>query len=325
MLNNLVEIFNQDFWNLFLELWFVFMGLILFATAISSYQSIDDKRKYGAASFWTILSILFIFGKWIPSVVAGVLVIVLGILSALKVVNIGQIAVIPQEFRNQQSDRIGLKIFVPSMIIALGTFVIAFILPKLFPTVDAAVLGNVSVGIAAAIGLIVTLVITKSSFQGAISDATRLVRAMGSYSILPQLLTALGTVFTAAGVGTLISTLLNEIIPENSVLVGVIAYCVGMALFTIIMGNAFAAFTVITVGVGVPFVFAQGGNPVIAGALAMTAGFCGTLMTPMAANFNIIPATLLETKSEYSVIKYQLPFAIVLLVIHIVLMYWLAF
>lgn len=92
-----------------------------------------------------------------------------------------------------------------------------------------------------------------------------------------------------------------------------------------IMGNAFAAFTVITVGIGIPFVFAQGADPVIAGALAMTAGFCGTLLTPMAANFNIVPATLLETKTQYTVIKYQVPFALVLLVTHIVLMYFLAF
>ena len=48
-----------------------------------------------------------------------------------------------------------------------------------------------------------------------------------------------------------------------------------------LMGNAFAAFTVIT-SIGIPFVIAQGGDPIVAGALAMTGGFCGTLLTPMA-------------------------------------------
>ena len=34
------------------------------------------------------------------------------------------------------------------------------------------------------------------------------------------------------------------------------------------------------------------------GAIGMLAGFCGTLMTPMAANFNIVPAALLELKDQ---------------------------
>ena len=98
-----------------------------------------------------------------------------------------------------------------------------------------------------------------------------------------------------------------------------------MAVFTMIMGNAFAAFSVITVGIGLPFVFAQGANVAIAGALALTAGYCGTLLTPMAANFNVMPAALLETKDKNVVMKCQSLFAIILLVIHIALMYFLAF
>ena len=39
-------------------------------------------------------------------------------------------------------------------------------------------------------------------------------------------------------------------------------------------------------GIGVPFVFSLGADPIVAGALAMTAGCCGTLLTPMATNFN---------------------------------------
>ena len=98
-----------------------------------------------------------------------------------------------------------------------------------------------------------------------------------------------------------------------------------MALFTMIMGNGFAAFAVITVGIGYPFLIAQGANPVVVGALGLTAGYCGTLMTPMAANFNILPAALLELKDKNAVIKAQAPIAIILLVIHIFLMYTLGF
>ena len=110
----------------------------------------------------------------------------------------------------------------------------------------------------------------------------------------------------------------------------IMALALGLAIvifscFTMVMGNGFAAFTVITAGIGVPFVIAQGGDPVIAGTLAMTAGFCGTLLTPMAANFNALPVALLEMKNPNGVIKAQAPMALILILVHIGLMYFWAF
>ena len=152
-----------------------------------------------------------------------------------------------------------------------------------------------------------------------------MLQSVGAVSILPQLLAALGALFTAAGVGDVISSGISSVLPQGNIFIGVSAYCIGMAVFTMIMGNAFAAFSVITVGIGIPFVFAQGANVAIAGALALTAGYCGTLLTPMAANFNIMPAALLEIEDKNSIIKHQAPVALILLAIHIVLMYFLAF
>ena len=143
--------------------------------------------------------------------------------------------------------------------------------------------------------------------------------------MLPQLLAALGAVFTSAGVGTVIANAIGGIIPEGNILIGVIIYVVGMVVFTMIMGNGFAAFSVITVGIGIPFVIQQGGDPAMIGALGLTAGFCGTLMTPMAANFNIVPSAVLETKSKYAVIKAQLPMALAMIVVHVILMLVLGF
>ena len=57
----------------------------------------------------------------------------------------------------------------------------------------------------------------------------------------------------------------------------------------------------------------------------MLAGFCGTLMTPMAANFNLVPAALLELKDQYAVIKAQVATALPLLAINILLIYFAAF
>ena len=57
----------------------------------------------------------------------------------------------------------------------------------------------------------------------------------------------------------------------------------------------------------------------------MLAGFCGTLMTPMAANFNIVPAALLELKDQYGVIKAQIATALPLLAANILIIYLAAF
>ncbi len=316
----------MNFWTLFLEMWYVLVGFMLIATAYMSFINIKDNRKYIAGLFWLLLGIIFIIGPYIPYTVSGFIVIVIGILSFTKSINVGDIEQIDEAFRSKQSGIVGGKIFIPSLIIAVGAFAFSTLLPMLAgKAASATTIGFIAIGLSALIGLITAILITKAKPQTAVTDGTRILRTMGSLAILPQLLGALGAVFTAAGVGDLIAKLLGSVISDQNVFLGVVAYCVGMALFTMIMGNAFAAFTVITVGIGIPFVFANGANPVIASALAMTAGFCGTLMTPMAANFNILPATLLETKSQYSVIKFQVPFAIILLIIHIFLMYFLAF
>ncbi|MGL5354823.1 MAG: 5-oxoproline transporter, DUF979 family subunit, partial [Clostridium sp.] len=180
-------------------------------------------------------------------------------------------------------------------------------------------------GISATASIAITFYITKAKPKEFVEDGNRMLQSIGSTAILPQLLAALGALFTAAGVGEVISSIISNVVPEGNILFGVTAYCLGMAIFTMIMGNAYAAFAVITAGIGLPFVFMQGGNVVVASALALTAGYCGTLLTPMAANFNVMPAALLEMEDKNGIVKYQAPFAILLLVVHIALMYFWAF
>ncbi|MGI8931296.1 MAG: 5-oxoproline transporter, DUF979 family subunit, partial [Sphingomicrobium sp.] len=83
---------------------------------------------------------------------------------------------------------------------------------------------------------------------------------------------------------------------------------------------------VMTAAIGVPLLIQQGGgDPAVIGAVGMLAGFCGTLMTPMAANFNLVPAALLELKDQYGVIRAQIATALPLLAFNIVLIYLAAF
>lgn len=302
--------------NILLEIFYIMVGLFFILTMMFTLKDKNHKTRYGTSLFWGILGVIFILGEIIPSVITGSLIVVIGALAAFNQINIGTLKDLDTTFASLKSKEIGIKIFIPSLIIALVALVIAQ-----FTEIS----GVAAVGIAAIVALITTFILTKAKPSEFLEDSNRMFQAVGATAILPQLLAALGALFTAAGVGDIISNIISGVIPQGNILLGVTAYCVGMALFTAIMGNAFAAFSVITVGIGVPFVFAQGGDPIIASALAMTAGFCGTLMTPMAANFNILPVALLETKDKNAVIKYQTPFAIILLAIHIALMYFLAF
>ena len=215
------------------------------------------------------------------------------------------------------ADRFGFRVFIPAVTLAAAAVLVATFWTELG--------ANNAIGVSALVALIVALCLFKAKPATALADGTRLMDNVGPVGLLPQVLSALGTLFTAAGVGEVISGGVSKIVPEGSRLAAVAVYCIAMALFTIIMGNGFAAFSVITVGIGIPFLIAQGADPVVVGALGLTAGYCGTLVTPMAANFNIMPAALLETKNKYAIIRSQVPVALIMLVIHIVLMYLLAF
>ena len=290
--------------DILLEIFYILIGLYMASTMIFTLKDKNHKTRIGTALFWGIVSVIFIFGKIIPPVIVGSLIIVIACLSATKQINMGTLKQLDNTFTQLKAENLGLKIFIPSIAIALFAMLIAT-----FTSLS----GTVAIGLSSTIALILTFVLTKAKPIEYIEDSNRMFQSVGVFSILPQLLASLGAVFTAAGVGDVISGLISGVIPQGNPLAGVIAYCVGMALFTAIMGNGFAAFSVITVGIGMPFVFAQGGDPIICSALALTAGFCGTLLTPMAANFNMLPAALLETKDKNVVIKVQAPLAIVLL------------
>ncbi|HCQ88679.1 MULTISPECIES: DUF979 domain-containing protein [unclassified Clostridium] len=302
--------------DILLEAFYIMVGLLMLTTGIITFKDTNHKTRIGTTLFWIILSIIFILGKFLPSTVVGGMLVFLGVLTAMKQVNIGNLKIPEAKFSEDQAKKLKNKIFIPSVSIAVFALVIAQFTK--FP-------GTVAIGISAIVAIIITFLVTKAKPKNLIEDGNRMLQSVGPTSILPQLLAALGAVFTAAGVGDVIASGISNFIPNGNILAGVIAYCVGMAVFTMIMGNAFAAFAVITAGVGIPFVYAQGANPAIAGALALTAGYCGTLLTPMAANFNVMPAALLETKDNNIVIKYQAPVALLLLVVHIALMYFLAF
>lgn len=56
-----------------------------------------------------------------------------------------------------------------------------------------------------------------------------------------------------ANTGESIQKVVGLFIDPNNRFLLVTTYCLGMALFTIVMGNAFAAFSVLSMGIALPF------------------------------------------------------------------------
>lgn len=293
---------------------YLLVGIILFIFAIQSFLDKEHKYRIGTGLFWLLYSVSFIFGSYLSKEINGWLVIAMAAIVLVKQLGKGNYFESPIEFKKGEAVRIGNVIFVPALLVGIITFVIGF-----FTKLGALV----GLGIAAIIAMCAALYITKGNLNQGFHEGRRLIDAIGWTAILSQLLAALGYLFNLAGVGKIISSAVASVVPADNVFLVVVAYCIGMVIFTMIMGNAFAAFAMITSAIGIPMlVVAHGANPAAVGAIAMLAGYCGTLMTPMAANFNIVPVALLEMRDQYGVIKAQLPIALIMLVLNILLMYY---
>ena len=305
------------------EIFYCIIGLVFVLVGVKALNDPDCKKKVTTAIFWFALAFTFIAGPYVPKQLVGVCILIMAAITAIGGVAQSKSDVPEQAAVRAEADKLGYTIFVPAICIA-AVAVIGATLGAKVPALSW-ITSNNAIGLSGVVALVVAIALTKCNPKYAVVDGSRLMDNVGTTGILPQLLSALGALFTAAGVGDAVSYYVSMIIPENSILAACIIYCLGMAIFTMIMGNGFAAFSVIMVGVGIPFLINKGADPVVVGALGLTAAYCGTLCTPMAANFNIVPAALLETKSKYSIIVSQIPVAIVMLVIHVALLMLFAF
>lgn len=297
-----------------LEVVYMIMGLLAIYTGVKNACDKENSSRILTSVFWIVLGVVIGFGRFINgmdngAIITGVLIFIMVIPAILRKVKPGKI----EKPTKEQSERLlaknGMKVFIPAL--SIGAFAIIF---ATFTDLGAIV--GVAFGVL--VGAIVLMLMSKENTPKVfLNDTERLLSTVGPLSILPMLLAALGAIFTKAGVGEVIASYVEKIIPNGNVTVGIIVYCLGMVFFTMIMGNAYAAITVMTVGIGGPFVLALGADPTVVGMLALTTGFCGTLLTPMAANFNIVPVAMLDMKNRFGVIKNQVVIAIFMIFVQI--------
>ena len=226
--------------------------------------------------------------------------------------------------------RLGNKLFAPALAIPLVTMIGPLSAKHLsvggVPLLDPKNTTLVSLGVGCALSLALVCWLTRKTPAQGMRESRRLTDALGWALVLPQMLGMLGLVFSDAGVGKAVAYVTTTYINMDLRFVAVAVYVIGMALFTIIMGNGFAAFPVMTGGVGVPvLVGVYHVDPAVMVAIGMLSGYCGTLLTPMAANFNIVPAALLELPDKNAVIRAQVPTALGLLTANVFLLYFMMF
>jgi uncharacterized membrane protein len=304
---------------------FYLVGALFAAWAILSALDRTNPKRFGNAAFWGLIALSLIAGQWIGDLANGCLVLALAALASLKL--LGRGAPLTSDAEQEASgQRYGNKLFLPIVVVLL-TAVLGTLLYLYTPLRETGLLEKnretfilLCLGVLLALALIFTWL--RPPALAPLQEGRRLIDAVGWAAILPLMLASLGLVLADTGVGTTIGGLLQAAIPPRTVLPAVVVYGVGMALFTILTGNAFAAFPVMATAIGVPLLIqSYGGNAAVIGSVGMLAGFCGTLMTPMAANFNLVPAALLELKDDYGVIKVQIATAIPLLLVNILIIY----
>lgn len=271
-------------------------------------------RRWANALFHGLLALSFFAGDRIGDLGNGLLVLALVATATSGRMRRGE----PAEAATPHGPLLALALVIP--VTALAGTLLFKQLPRL---VDPAQATLVALATGALLALALCWRLLGASPLSGVRAGRRLLDEIGWAALMPQLLASLGAVFALAGVGEVVGDLAGRAIPTGSVLGAAIAYGLGMALFTIVMGNAFAAFPVMASAIGIPLLVHHfGGHPAPVAAVGMLAGFCGTLLTPMAANFNIVPAALLELRDRYGVIRAQAATALPLLLFNILLLWW---
>lgn len=317
-----------------IDFFYLLVGLLFAATAVMNLRDRSNPRRFTTALFWGLYALVYLAGERMPPLAAGVLMVAMALVAGVGLVRPGKAQALPESERRASASRLGHRLLVPALAIPVVTIIGSTLLKDLRidfgsytgPLLDPKNLTLVSMGCGAIAALALACGITRASPLQGVREARRLIDAMGWAVVLPHMLAVLGLLFSEAGVGKAVAGITTSYIPMTSRLVACAAFCIGMALFTVVMGNGFAAFPVIAGGIGIPvLVGVYHANPAVMAAIGMFSAYCGTLMTPMAANFNVVPAALLELPDKNAVIKAQLPTALPLLGVNIVLLYFLMY
>lgn len=307
---------------------FYLVGFLLAIVAVMTARDAGNPKRWTSAAFWGIYAVVFLVGDVLPVTWVGAAAVTMALIAGFGGVGMGRPAMRSDQEVHASARRLGNRLFLPALTIPLvtmlGTLSAKWLVVGGIPLLDPKNATLVSLGVGCVLSLAFACALTRETPAQGVREMRRLMEALSWALVLPQMLGMLGLVFSDSGVGKAVAHVVTNYVPMDHAFIAVAVYAVGMALFTVIMGNGFAAFPVMAGGVGVPvLVGVYHGDPAVMAAIGMLSGYCGTLLTPMAANFNLVPAALLELSDKNAVIRAQVPTALALLTANVFLLYFL--
>ena len=285
-----------------LEAVYLLVGLMLIWFAVLTWRDHQHPRPLATGSFWFVLGILFGLGSLLPHWLAGLLVGLLVVLDGS-----GQVRAGPS--LPSLEGRESARLIWPILIMPAGILIASLLCRWQGRDLSQGALLGLALGSLAA--CLAAMTVTGAPLRNVGDSCLRLNDSLGALSLLPQLLASLGLVFAQAGVGTWMAGWVLQFVSPDQKVALVVANCLAMAGLAALTGNSFAAFPVVAQGILSPLLLKPfGADPDALAVLTLAVGASGTLITQMAANFNLVPVALLELKSPLAVIRLQRPVAL---------------
>ncbi|HLL58327.1 MAG TPA: DUF979 family protein, partial [Allosphingosinicella sp.] len=212
---------------------YVMAGLMFAAFALLSALDATNSKRFGNAAFWGLMALSLLAGDQLGDFGNGLLVLGLAALAGFGQIGRSNPLTTNDEERRHFSDKFGNRLFLPALIIPatalfgtllynytpLGT--LGFFEPKRET--------YILLGLGVLLALAVIFVWLRPPAVAPLQEGRRLIDAIGWAAVLPQMLAALGVLFAAAGVGTVIGDMTRSVIPEGSVFATVAVFGIGMA------------------------------------------------------------------------------------------------
>lgn len=200
-----------------LECVYIFIGLIAIYAGVKNLLDKENPARYGTFVFWTSFGLICALGHWLPARTSGVLVIIMILPAIFRRVKVGKQTPPTKEYTRKQYKHIGMKIFIPALTMGIMSLVFAL-------------LTKISALVGVAVGVLISIILLMAYSRDNkpatfLKDSERFLSMMGPLCMLPQLLGALGGVFTAAGVGDVIGKIVSGIVPQGNVTVGIHCIC----------------------------------------------------------------------------------------------------
>ena len=108
-----------------MEIIYFIIGLLCIYCGVKNLKDKENPEPVGTFIFWAVLGVVLALGRWLPSLVSGILVVVMCIPAILKKVKKGAVSAATKAETEATYEKIGMKIFVPTLSIGVLAVVCA--------------------------------------------------------------------------------------------------------------------------------------------------------------------------------------------------------